>query len=174
LADPPRFPWLYAYQEDGPRLDSITLRPIVPVAVVGPEVSNTVYALVDSGCSHVLAAPWLAHSAGVDPKASGRTLRLGLGGTVEDVHFADVRLRLMAPVNDDEVFYEWEAEVGFIAQWRPTWPMLVGQMGFMDEFAVTMSLFAQHTAVEPASTFDDRYGVPIAPRLPESPRRRHP
>jgi hypothetical protein len=169
LAEPP-FPWLYAYQEDGPRLDGVTLRPIVPMALVGAEVSSTVYALVDSGCSHVLAAPWLAHSAGVDPKASGRTLRLGLGGSVEDVQFADVRLRLMAPANDDNVFVEWEAEVGFIKQWKPTWPMLVGQVGFMDQFTVTPSLYAKQVAVEHHSEFDRRFGVPLALTQPDDNR----
>jgi hypothetical protein len=144
---------------------------------VGPEVSATVYALVDSGCSHVLAAPWLADAAGIDPKASGRELLLGLGGTSVKVEFADARLRLMAPGDaGDDVFIEWQAEVGFLKQWRPTWPMLVGQMGFFDQVTVTMSRFALHTAIEPLEVFDTRFGVPPAPTVPDgehSRRRRH-
>jgi hypothetical protein len=115
-------PWLCAYQEDGPRLGAIVQRPVVPVALVGADVSTTVYSLVDSGCSHVLAAPWLADAAGIDPKASGRTLLLGIGGTSVTVEFADASLRLMAPGNaGDDVFVEWQSEVGFLQQWRPTW-----------------------------------------------------
>lgn len=168
LDELPPFPWLYSYQEDGPRLGSIVHRPVVPVALVGADVSSTVYALVDSGCSHVLAAPWLADAAGIDPKASGRTILLGIGGTSVTVEFADARLRLMAPSDaGDDVFVEWQAEVGFLHQWRPTWPMLVGQVGFFDQFTVTMSRFALQTAVEPTEMFDERFGVPPAPMVPD-------
>ncbi len=69
------------------------------------------------------------------------------------VEFADASLRLLAPGNaGDDVFVEWQAEVGFLKQWRPTWPMLVGQVGFFDQFTVTMSRFALNTAVEPVET----------------------
>jgi Aspartyl protease len=143
-------------------------RPVVPVALVGADVSSTVYALVDSGCSHVLAAPWLADAAGIDPKASGRELLLGIGGTSVKVEFADASLRLMAPGSaGDDVFVEWQAEVGFLKQWRPTWPMLVGQVGFFDQFTVTISRFALHTAVEPVEKFDARYGVPPTSTVPD-------
>lgn len=176
LDELPAFPWLYAYEEDGPRLGSIVHRPVVPVALVGADVSSAVYALVDSGCSHVLAAPWLADEAGIDPKVSGRTLTLGIGGTSVMVEFADASLRLLAPGDSgDDVFVEWQAEVGFLKQWRPTWPMLVGQVGFFDQFTVTMSRFGLHTAVEAAEVFDARFGVPTAPPVPdiqESSRRR--
>jgi len=177
LGELPPFPWVYAYQEDGPRLGSIVHRPVVPVALVGADVSSTVYALVDSGCSHILAAPWLADAAGIDPKVSGRTLTLGIGGTSVKVEFADACLRLMAPGNGgDDTFVEWQAEVGFLQQWRPTWPMLVGQVGFFDQFTITMSRFALHTAVEPVEVFDARFGVPLAPPVPDvrgSSSRRH-
>lgn len=162
MAEPPPFPWVYAYQEDGPRLDLITLRPVVPIRIVGRDVSETTYALVDSGSTHILAAPWLADAAGVDRKASGRRLRLGIGGATVDVEFADVSLRLMAPVDDDECFIEWQAEVGFVQHWRATWPVVVGQIGFLDQFTVTPSLYAKHTAIESNIAFDERYPTPLA------------
>jgi hypothetical protein len=84
------------------------------------------------------------------------------------VEFADASLRLMAPGEaNDDVYVEWQAEVGFLQQWRPTWPMLVGQVGFFDQFTVTMSRFALQTAVEPAGAFDARYGVQPAPPAPD-------
>jgi hypothetical protein len=172
LVELPPFPWLYGYQEDGPRLDSIVQRPVVPIALVGAEVSTTVYALVDSGCEHVLAAPWLADAAGIDTKASGRDILLGIGGTSAKVEFADASVRLMAPGDvGDDVFAEWQAEVGFLKQWRPTWPMVVGQVGFLDQFTVTISRFSLQTAVEPVEVFDSRFGVPSAPTEPEDRRR---
>lgn len=161
-ADLPPFPWLYPYQEDGPRLERIVHRPIVPVALVGTEATDGQYACVDSGCAHILAAPWLAHSAGVEPNSSNRVIDLGIGGTVVKTRFVDMRVRLLAPDGDDDHFVEYETEVGFFDNWKPTFTILLGQVGFLDQFTVTMSQFAKLTAVEPVETFDDRFGVPPA------------
>lgn len=161
-ADAPPFPWLYPYQEDGPRLDRIVHRPIVPVALVGAEVTDGQFACVDSGCSHVLAAPWLAHSSGVEPKNSSRVIDLGIGGTIVKTRFVDMRLRLLAPDGSDAHFIEFETEVGFFDSWKPTFTVLLGQVGFMDQFTVTMSQYAKQTAIEPVEAFDERFGVPLA------------
>lgn len=157
---PPPFPWVYSYQEDGPRLGTVVLRPIVPITLVAADVAPTSLALVDSGCEHVLAAPWLANSIGIDLGQSHRETDLGIGGETVKVRFADVTLRLQAPdVEDDDVYLEWQGEVGFPHHWRPTWPILVGQVGFLDQFTVTMSRLAQQVAVEAPETFDERYGI---------------
>ena len=173
-AELPPFPWLYPYQEDGPRLDQIVRRPIVSTALSGPdgEVSDGLYALVDSGCSHVLAAPWLAHASGVDPKSSGRVLDLGIGGTIVKVRFADLAVRLLAPGGTDEQYVEWSAEVGFVDRWRPTFTVVLGQNGFFDQFTVTMSHFAFQTAIEPREQFDARFGIPTAAQPPYTASRR--
>jgi hypothetical protein len=150
---------VYPYEEDGPRLNSVVLRPVVPISVVGRAIAPAGLALVDSGCEHVLAAPWVAHAALVDPKDSHKELNIGLGGEVVKVRFLDLRLRLYAPAGDDDDFVEWEDEVGFLSQWKPTWPLLVGQVGFMKQFTATMSRLAQAVAVEPAEAFDIRFGT---------------
>jgi hypothetical protein len=159
----PPFPWVYPYEEDGPRLNSVILRPIVPVSVVGREVGTPVLALVDSGCEHVLAAPWVAAAAGVDTRDSHKELTLGLGGESVQVRFLDLRLRLHPPgEGNDDVFVEWEDEVGFLSHWRPTWPVLLGQTGFMKRFTVVVSRLAQAVAIEDAGWFDGRYPAPLA------------
>lgn len=156
---PPPFPWVYPYQEDGPRLGTVVLRPIVPITLVGPDVAPPSFALVDSGCEHVLAAPWLATAVGVDPAQSHRRLDLGIGGQTVEVKFLDLALRLHPPDGGDDDYVEWQAEVGFVHHWRPTWPILVGQVGFLDKFTVSMSRLAQQVAVDPADEFDRRFGV---------------
>jgi hypothetical protein len=156
---PPPFPWVYPYQEDGPRLGSVVLRPIVPITLVGSDIAPTSLALVDSGCEHVLAAPWLANAVGVDADRSHRRLDLGIGGHTVEVRFSDLTLRLHPPDGDDDEFVEWQAEVGFVDHWRPTWPILVGQVGFLDKFTVSMSRLAQQVAVEAHDEFDTRFGV---------------
>ena len=158
----PPFPWVYPYEEDGPRLDSVVLRPVVPISVVGQQVGTSVLALVDSGCEHILAAPWVATAAGVDPKDSHRELLLGLGGETVRVRFLDLQLRLHPPgEGNDDIFVDWEDEVGFLSHWRPTWPVIVGQTGFMKRFTVTMSRLAQAVAIEDGDVFDSRY--PVSP-----------
>lgn len=153
------FPWVYPYQEDGPRLGTVVLRPIVPITLVGDDVAPTALSLVDSGCEHVLAAPWLATAAGIDPDAGHRSLVLGIGGENVQVRFVDMTLRLQAPGSDDDDFVEWQAEVGFLRHWRPTWQVLVGQTGFMTRFTVSMSRHAQRVAVEDWDVMDRRFGV---------------
>jgi len=145
-------------------LDSIVQRPIVPVSVVGAEPSTPLLALVDSGCEHVLAAPWVAMAAGVNPKSSNRELRLGLGGERPLIRFLDLRLRLHAPGSEsDDQFIEWEDEVGFLESWKPTFALIVGQVAFMKQFTVTMSRHAQAVAIEHGETFDERFDAPLAP-----------
>lgn len=153
---------MYPYQEDGPRLGSVVLRPVVPVTLVGEDVAPASLALVDSGSEHILAAPWLASSVGIDPKQSQRRLNLGIGGETVEVRFADLSLRLHPPGGSDEEYVEWQAEVGFVHHWRPTWPILVGQVGFLDKFTITMSRLAQQVAVEAGEEFDRRFGVVYA------------
>lgn len=161
--DVPPFPWVYPYEEDGPRLGSVVLRPVVPISVVGTEVAAPGLALVDSGCEHVLAAPWVAVAAGLDPKGAHKEIILGLGGDSVQVRFLDVRLRLHPPGTDnDDLYIEWEDEVGFLRHWKPTWPILAGQTGFMKRFTVTMSRLAQAVAIDDAEMFDTRHRPPLA------------
>src|SRR5665648_325630 len=95
-------------------------RPVVSTALVGPsgEASSGVYALVDSGCSHILAAPWLAVAAGVEPKDSVRELSLGIGGTTVKARFLDLRVRLLAPGGTDEQYFEWGNWSGSLIVWH--------------------------------------------------------
>ena len=108
----------------------------------------------------MLAAPWLAASAGVGSDDGHRSLELGIGGERLLVRFVDLTLRLLAPGGGADDHVEWRTEVGFVSHWRPTWPMLAGQVGFLDRFTVTMSRLAQRLAVEDRSAFDQRFGVP--------------
>ena len=56
----------------------------------------------------------------------------------------------------------WDLDIGFIDGWRPLYPCILGNVGFLDRFTVTISRFAQATAVEPVETFDDRFGLPTS------------
>jgi hypothetical protein len=155
---PRPFPWRYDYQEDGPRLDSVVMRPVVPLSIVGRDVVPSVFALVDSGSEHVLVAPWVARTAQLET-SSDKTINLGIGGESVRVHFVDARLRLHPSDGEDHEYVEWQTEVGVVQHWKPTWPALCGQVGFFDRFTVTMNRHAQQLAVEDHDVFDRRFGM---------------
>lgn len=151
-------PWRYPFQADAPRQREV-LRPIVSVQLVGSEPTVPVKALVDSGSEHILAAPWLASDAQIDLRDAHHERRLGIGGQNPEVRFVDMRLRLLHPESGDDVFVEWDVEVGFPEEWRAPWPMLLGQHGFFDRFTVSMHRSAALTVVEDWDAFDKRFGV---------------
>lgn len=86
---------------------------------------------------------------------------LGIGGETVLVDFLDVQLRLHPPGGTENTYIEWGTEVGFVSHWRPSWSMLLGQVGFLDKFTVTMHRHAQALAVEAFEAFDWRFGQAI-------------
>ena len=99
-------------------------------------------------------------ATGTDLSRAHRTLELGIRGDTVATKFADLTLRLHPHGGGDEEFIEWPTEVGFVSHWCPTWPVLLGQVGFLDHVTVTMSRQSQHVAVEEWNQFDNRFGVP--------------
>lgn len=154
----PPWPWRYPYQEDGPRLDTVVFRPIAPITLVGVDgMTAGAYALVDSGCEHVLISQGLARSVGLDYNGSQRAIDLGIGGRTVRVRFLEAGLRLHPDRGGDDDFIEWQTDIGVIQEWRPTFQALLGQVGFMNRFTVTMSRHAQEFAVEPVDAYDRRF-----------------
>lgn len=84
---------------------------------------------------------------------------LKIGGEARMIHPAEVTMRL-APVAPEPGMpgVEWRAEVGFFSSWTSApWQVLLGQVGFFDQFTVTFSRQALHVAVEDTEAFDQRY-----------------
>jgi hypothetical protein len=122
----------------------------------GPEEA-TFHALVDSGAERVLAAPGVARQIGVTPDRDDPT-PLKIGGETRLVHPADVTLRLAPELGLPG--WEWRAEVGFFNEWTSApWQVLLGQVGFFDQFTVTFSRTVLQLAIEGAERFDDRFGA---------------
>jgi hypothetical protein len=167
--------WVFPYVEEPhskPRHPdgSPVLRPALEVALVGPAGEyQSVLALVDSGCEHTLAAPFLMRAIQADPDPN-RELYLGIGGGSRQIRFTDVLLRLGPPGTSAEESEEWQAEIGFFTSWEPPWPVILGQIGFFDHFTVTMNRYSQALAVEPFDEFDKRFQVQM--RESEDRRRR--
>jgi hypothetical protein len=152
------FPWLCPYAaEPTMRRGREVLRPVVTVSL--PGVLQTIepsWALVDTGAENVLAASWLADLAGIDLTANTDQMRIGIGGQIADVTFAQVEMRLHAP-DDLQDFISWHADVGFVPHWRAPFPVVLGQVGFLDRFTVTFHRGAAMLAIEDWDVFDSRF-----------------
>ncbi len=161
---PRPLPWFYPYALERKKRRGRELhRPVVDASLVSRSASVPVFALVDSGSEHILAAPWLARDIGVDRSTSVESMPLGIGGETVAVQFVNVRVRIHNADGPEEEFLEWEAEVGFLRHWRPPWPIILGQVGFLDRFTVTMHRGARCTAIEACDRFEQRF-----PRRPSA------
>lgn len=73
-----------------------------------------------------------------------------------EVAFVEVELRLHAPRDPDEVI-TWRADVGFVPQWQAPFAIVLGQVGFLDQFTVTFHRGVAALAVEEWGAFDRRF-----------------
>jgi hypothetical protein len=163
LSGPKPFPWVFPYAEDPTSgrthpTGRIVFRPVVSITLSGPDEAYdaTFLALVDSGAERVLAAPGVARQIGVTPDED-HAVPLKIGGETRLVHPAEVTLKL-AP-GPGQVGVEWHAEVGFFSAWTSApWQVVLGQVGFFDQFTVSFSRRALRLAIEHVESFDDRFG----------------
>ncbi len=129
----------------------------MPVSLAGPEVETAPrVGLVDTGAENVPAAAWLADLAGVELAGSVDTARIGIGGQVAEVTFAEVELRLYAP-DASEQFVSWRCDVGFVPGWQARFALVLGQAGFLDRFTATFHRVSAALAIEDVEAFDARF-----------------
>jgi hypothetical protein len=128
-------------------------------------------ALVDSGSEHTLASPALARALNFNVE-DGVQGNIGIGGGFRPVAFTTVHLELYKEVfrSGQTPLSEWDAEVGFLRSWEPPWAVLLGQVGFFDQFTVTLHRSAHALVVENWQAFDDRFGVIIEEADTSQPR----
>ncbi len=166
MAHPP-FPWFFTYVEDPvsgkyhPQGRTV-YRPVIPITLVGPDedFAVTFLALVDSGCERCVAAPGVARQIGVEADAS-RQVVMKIGGEQRMASPADVTLRLAPEQGGDPI--EWRAEVDFLTELHAPWQVVLGQVGFFDQFTVTFCRTALQLAVEHVEEFDRRWATRPAP-----------
>lgn len=162
----PHLPWLYPYREDAQstRLGEPVFRPFVPVSLVyGDQCTWSLTGLIDSGADAILASDLLTEQLGVDLKDHEGHTTHAVGGRVAVARYKTVGLRLHPRDADEQRYIEWQAQVGFIEGWHSDGLVLLGNVGFLDRFTVTMSRFAQALAVEERNAFDERYGTVLSP-----------
>lgn len=77
--------------------------------------------------------------------------------------YKTVSLRLHPRDGSLHEYQEWDAQVGFVQGWHSYSLVLLGSAGFLDQFTVTASRFAQAVAVEERTVFDERFGTVYSP-----------
>jgi hypothetical protein len=154
-------PWLYPYREEAQstRLGKPILRPFVPVSLVHEDQSVwQLVGLIDTGADAILASDLLTVELGIDLTDNEGEATHAVGGKVLETRYKTIDLRLHSNDAEEEVYIQWQAQVGFVKGWHSDGLVLLGSVGFLDQFTVTASRFAQAVAVEERDAFDDRFG----------------
>lgn len=165
LPETPPLPWVYSYQEDGrsTRLGRPILRPIVPVSLVHRDQSVGQFTgLIDTGADAILASDLLTVELGIDLTDNEGEATHAVGGKVLETRYKTIDLRLHPSDAAEDVYIQWRAQVGFVKGWHSDGLVLLGSVGFLDQFTVTVSRFAQAVAVEDRDAFDERFGTVLS------------
>lgn len=114
--------------------------------------------LVDTGADAILASDLLAEELGIDLEDNEGETSHGVGGKYHKAQYKTIALRLHAGDAEVSEYREWQAQVGFVEDWHSYSFVLLGSVGFLDQFTVSASRFAQAVAVEDRDAFNDRFG----------------
>jgi hypothetical protein len=132
-------------------------RPIVPIHILAPLMVPPVDACIDSAADDTVFPPFLLTRLGVNPVAAPRGQARSVGGSVIQVHYANVSLLL----SDGYETCEWDAVVGF-----STVPMrwaLLGHAGFLEFFDIQLLGARREVIVLPNVGFPGRRVVHSTP-----------
>jgi hypothetical protein len=165
LPETPSLPWIYSYKEDGSstRLGQPILRPIVPVSLVHRDQSVGQFTgLIDTGADAILASDLLTVELEIDLTDNEGEATHAVGGKVLETRYKTIELRLHPNDAAEDVYIQWQAQVGFVKGWHSDGLVLLGSIGFLDRFTVTASRFAQAVAVEDRDTLDERFGTVLS------------
>jgi hypothetical protein len=81
---------------------------------------------------------------------------------VLETRYKTIELRLYPSDGAEDSYIQWQAKVGFVKGWHSDGLVLLGSIGFLDQFTVTASRFAQAVAVEDRDTLDERFGTVLS------------
>lgn len=162
MTAPPPFPWIYPYEVDetAARDGRHVLRPMVPVRL-GGLLDIRDRGLIDSGSDHVLIAPYIARALGCDRAEQGEGFFLGVGGEHQWVTPAAVNLELLPPGGNGSGA-SWNCEALVVSRWTPSFGVLLGGCGFLDQFTVTMHRGVQAFVIDEYESFEQRFGTMIS------------
>ena len=165
LPETPPLPWLYSYEEDtrSTRLGQPVLRPFVPVSLVRRDQSTPLLeGLIDTGADAILASDLLTVELEIDLTENEGEATHAVGGKVLETRYKTIDVRLHPSDAAEGTYIQWQAQVGFVKGWHSDGLVLLGSVGFLDQFTATTSRFAQAVVVEDRDTLDERFGTVLS------------
>jgi hypothetical protein len=153
-------PWRYSYRRDVQLgwHGELVLRPLLPVSLVnGDRGTPRLAGLVASGADLTLVSGLLAEELGIDLEdyEGEGAHRFGIGEV--RARYKTIDLRLHAPdaglhspdAEQDEYrqWRQWRSRIGFVEDWPSNGFVVLGNVGFFDQFEVAISAFAHSVAV---------------------------
>lgn len=158
-------PWLYSYQEDvqSTRLGQPILRPFVPISLVHADQSTSrLEGLIDTGADAILASDLLTVELDIDLDENEGEATHAVGGKVLETRYKTIDLRLYPSDGAEDSYIQWQTQVGFVKGWHSDGLVLLGSVGFLDQFTVTANRYAQAVAVEDRDAFDEHFGTVLS------------
>ena len=174
-------PWLYPYRQDAQLgwRGELVLRPLLPVSLVnGDRGTPRLAGLVASGADLTLVSDVLAEQLGIGLEDyEGEGDHLAAGGVVR-AKYKTIDLRLHAPDAEQDPnagqdpdaaqdaaedgyrqWRQWRSKIGFVQDcWPSNGLVVLGNVGFFDQFEVAISAFAHSVAVaDPRDRFRAKF-----------------
>jgi hypothetical protein len=164
LVEHERPPWLYPYRQDAQLgwQGEPVLRPLLPVSLVnGAMRTPRLAGLVASGADLTLVSGLLAEQLGIDleDNEGEDAHRFGIG--VVKARYKTIDLRLHSPDAEQDAdaeqdeYREWRSKIGFVEDWHSDGLVVLGGVGFFDQFEVALSAFAQAVAITDPDAYPD-------------------
>ena len=162
-------PWLYPYRQDVQLgwHGELVLRPLLPVSLVnGDRGTPRLAGLVATGADLTLVSDLLAEQLGIDLEdyEGEGAHRFGIGEV--RARYKTIDLRLHAPDAEQDPnaeqdpdaaedaaeggyrqWRQWRSRIGFVEDWPSNGLVVLGNVGFFDQFEVAISAFAHSVAV---------------------------
>lgn len=175
LVEHERPPWLYPYRQDAQLgwHGELVLRPLLPVSLVnGDRGTPRLAGLVASGADLTLVSGLLAEQLGIglgDYEGEGAH-RFGIG--VVKARYKTIYLRLHSPNAEQYEYREWRSRIGFVEDWHSNGLVVLGGVGFFDQFIVAIGGSSQTVAIADPDTDRDASPDPhpgrLGPGLPDA------
>jgi hypothetical protein len=126
-----------------PGIDSV-FRPVIPIRMIGPSASRTIWALLDTGADECYITESLASKLGVVPATDERGTINSASGEMLAWYGS-----LSMEITDGSERYEFPLIVGVVPQdWSE---MILGRVGFFTHFDATFSEADRTVVLTPRS-----------------------
>jgi hypothetical protein len=180
LTEHERPTWLYPFRQDAQLgwHGELVLRPLLPVSLVnGDRETPRLAGLVASGADLTLVSALLAEQLGIDLEDSEGegAHRFGIGEVRARYKTIDLRLHSPdaeqdpdtehSPDTEQDGYRQWRSQIGFVQDWPSNGFVVLGNVGFFDQFEVAISAFAHSVAVADPDTDRDASPDPDPERL---------